>query len=126
MDEEKIFGPLSLRQFLYVAAAAAAVYAASLFLPVWGVAAAAVAAAIVVLPLVRAAEPPPLDQRFVDAKKASLSSEDFRAWQRRKVAELQSQIFARAERGLAVDPELERAKAMIEAAGIEAERPAAL
>jgi hypothetical protein len=126
MDEEKIFGPLSLRQFLYVAVAAGAVYAAYLFLPLWGAAAAAVAAAIVTLPLVRAVEPPPFDQKFIDAKKASLAPEDFQRWQRRKVAELQSQISARAERGLSADSELERAKAMVEAAAGESRQAPSL
>lgn len=114
VDDERIFGPLTLRQFVYAAAGAAIAYLAVTRL---GSPAGAVVAAFALgaaFALVRGAEPPPFDEAYVRRKRAELGREKFAAWARGKLALLASYETARAEKGLAPDPTSAAARALVE------------
>ncbi len=109
MDDERIFGPLTLRQFIYAAVAAMIVYLAygqlerAVSIPI------AIAVIAAAFSLIRRAEPPPFNEEYVRRKRAELGPEGFGLWLQKKVASILSQQEMRAQRGLSPDPKLAEA-----------------
>ena len=116
MDEEKIFGPLTFRQFIYVAAGIGIIYLAynnlaqNISIPL------AVLVVVATFIFVRRAEPPPFNEESLKIKKSQLSREEFQKWCQKKIAMIQSQISVREQRGLVADPAFEKTKELLESA----------
>ena len=108
MDEEKIFGPLTLRQFLYVAGGVVLIYFSmgvleeKFFIPLDIFIAIAVFVAVKNAPVVI------VDENYINRKKYSCNPEEFKKWLNRKIAMVQAQISIREAKGMKSDPELER------------------
>lgn len=108
MDEEKIFGPFTFRQFIYVAGGIGIIYfvynnfAQNMSIPF------AIVIAAATFVFVRKAEPAPFNEESLRIKKTTLSKEEFEKWCRRKIAMIQSQIYVREQKGLVADPILKQ------------------
>lgn len=115
MDEEKIFGPLTFRQFIYAAGGALIVYfiynnfAQKISIPF------SILVAAVAFVFVRRAEPPPLTEENIRIKKSKMSREEFERWCQRKIAMIQFQISVREQKGLRPDPSFEKVQESLEA-----------
>ncbi|MDO8594919.1 MAG: PrgI family protein [bacterium] len=117
-EEDKIFGPLTLKQFITVAIGFTLSYVAYIYLPV--PLAHIALALIVIVTLVTAFirfSPKKFQgdlRQYLLEKKSTLPPEDYQKLLQRKLAELQSQIHMRASRGLRADPKLEEVKDIFE------------
>ena len=118
-EEERIFGPFTLKQFITLAAAFGLAYAANLFLPEplsYGATVVIVLAALFVT-FVRLAPkvipPEELRQYFLE-QRASLPPEEYRKLLQRKVIYVFNQIEMRERAGLPPDPKLEEVKQVFE------------
>jgi len=107
MDEEKIFGPLTLRQFLCSAVSIGAIYFAYTYLepkfsiPVIIVAVIFLISGFIIYPAVI------VDENYIKQKRSNCENlEVFQKWLRKKIAMIQSQISIRESRGMSPDPEL--------------------
>ena len=115
MDEEKIFGPLTFRQFIYAAGGALIIYffynnfAYNISIPF------SILVAAVAFVFVRRAEPPPFTEENIRIKKSKMSREEFQKWCKMKIAIIQSQIYMREQRGLAADPSFKKVRESLEA-----------
>ena len=108
MDEEKIFGPLTLRQFLYVAVGFGLCYLVYNYTDTGYTVPLIVIIAGICLALIFNAPRIVIDENYIKMKKAnSKSPEEFERWVRRKIAFLTMQIKMRKSKGLPVDPRLE-------------------
>ncbi|MSR78937.1 MAG: hypothetical protein EXS59_02210 [Candidatus Taylorbacteria bacterium] len=119
MIEDRIFGPLTLKQFISLAIGFGLSYLAYSNLP--RLSAYLVIAVIVILALFTASvrfQPKhigdaDMKQYFLDLK-AQTPPDEYRKMLERKIAELESQIQMRKGRGLPPDPKLEEVRAMLE------------
>ena len=110
MDEEKIIGPLTFRQFIYTAIGVGAVYLVhNNFKQEVSIPFSIVAIALTMFSIWKA-QPAPFTEETIRNKRSTLSKEDFDKWCRRKIAMLESQIYYRKMRGLPPDPSLEKVK----------------
>ncbi len=115
-DDEKIFGPLTFRQFVYAAAGIGAIYLAynnlaqKVSIPL------AIVVAVVTFILIRQAAPAPFNEEYIRIKKSKLTKEEFEKWCQRKIAMIQAQIYVREQKGMPADPSFEKVKKILEAA----------
>ena len=99
MDEERIIGPLTFKQFIYVSGGFGIIYfiynnyTQNISIPL------AIIIAISVFVLIRKAEPAPFNEKSLQNKKATLSKEEFEKFCRRKIAMIQFQISTREHKG---------------------------
>lgn len=118
MIEERIIGPLTLKQFITVAVGFGLSYLAYTRIPapLAYVAIAIIVAATVITAFVRF-NPGKIEgdfkQYFLDLK-AKTPPADFQRMLQRKLAELESQIQMRESRGLSRDPKLEEVRNILE------------
>ena len=117
MDEEKIFGPLTLRQFLYSAGSFGVIFFAYTYLelklsiPIIIVAVGFFISGFISHPAVT------IDENYIKLKRSNcVNLEDFQRWLRKKIAMVQSQISIRESRGLVPDPKLDDALRMFQSA----------
>jgi len=117
MDEEQVFGPLSIRQFLYAAAGFGLSFLAynslelSYSLPIILVIAGIFIALILNSPSIT------IDENYIKVKRAnSKNQEEFEKWIKFRMAMILSQIHTREERGMLQDPKLEAMSKMLEEA----------
>lgn len=115
--EEKIFGPLSFKQFLCLAAGIGAMYLVrpyvaegKLFYPVMVL----IGIATLILILRFSSKKVENLKEYFEIKKSELSPEEYVKFLHRKIAEIQSQIYMRREKGLAEDPKLREGLDMLE------------
>ncbi|MEI6190780.1 MAG: PrgI family protein [bacterium] len=117
MDEEKILGPLTLRQFLYSAGSFVAIFFAYTYLdtklsiPIIIVTVGFFISGFISHPAVT------IDENYIKLKRSNcVNLEDFQRWLRKKIAMVQSQISIRESRGLVPDPKLDDALRMFQSA----------
>jgi hypothetical protein len=110
MDDSQIFGPLTLRQFLYVAGGVIVCFIvydyfdAKISTPVIVFVAGACISLIMNAPRVV------LNEEYIQKKKAtSPTPEVFDRWVRFKIAMIESQVYARKNKRLVSDPKLDAA-----------------
>ncbi len=109
MNDEKVFGPFTLKQFIYFIIAVIAIYFIynnfdnGMKIPI------IILIAALTIVYLKRIEPPPFNEEYIKKKKAELSPEKFRRMIQRKIAMLQFQISLRKERGLVEDPSLSKA-----------------
>lgn len=115
MDEEKIFGPFTLRQFIYFAFGLGVAYLVyktvelNIAIPIIIV----IIGAVIIL--IRNSPAIVMDERYIKAKKFQFKNPDeYSKWLQKKIAEIQSQISMRKARGLVGDPTLESVLKMFE------------
>jgi hypothetical protein len=109
-DEEKIFGPLNLKQFIRVAGAFGLGYFSYRFMPLQVSIPLIVVAAVILFSAFVNQTPVVFNEEFIKRKRYSFKNlEDFQKWLNRKIAEIESQIYQRKNRGLVPDPSLEKA-----------------
>ncbi|MEK7575369.1 MAG: PrgI family protein [Patescibacteria group bacterium] len=115
MDEEKIFGPLTFRQFRYLAIGVFLSYGAYTYLePKISYALIAVIAGITIV-MIRNSPVVVIDESYIKIKRFnSKNLEEFQGWLRSKIAMLQAQISIRNIKGLRLDPKFERVLKMFE------------
>lgn len=108
MDEEKIFGPLTFRQFLYASAGFILCYfiytnlELKMSIPIIILIAGASLALVLNAPKIV------IDENYLKIKKSqSKSPEEFERWIQRRIAIIQSQISMREQKGMKSNPELE-------------------
>jgi hypothetical protein len=117
MDEENIFGPLTLRQFIYSAGGALVIYFAYEYLALKVSLPIIVVAAIVIVTGFIQHQAVVIDENYIRNKRnESESLQKFQRWLNLKIATIKSQISIRESRGLVSDPELEKALKMFETA----------
>ncbi|MDB5204093.1 MAG: hypothetical protein JWP09_121 [Candidatus Taylorbacteria bacterium] len=114
MDDEKIFGPLTFTQLIYAAVGGGIIYLLQNNVKPMLADISSVVIVIIALCLIKRASPPPFDDKYINTKRNELGMEEFKKWKQRKIAMIEAQIGLRKEKGLAVDPELERVKHLIE------------
>lgn len=115
MDEEKIFGPLTLRQFIYAAIGAALCYIVYTNIQSPYNFAAAIIIAGIAIAMIRNNPGVIMDERYIELKKLqSQTPEEFEKWIQKKLAEVHSQIAMREERGLKPNPKLEIVRKILE------------
>jgi len=117
MDEEKIFGPLTFRQFLYTSGCLGVIYLAynylelKLSIPITILAIVFLISAFISHPAVI------IDENYIKLKRSNCDNlEEFQRWLRKKIAVIQSQISQREESGMVPDPELSTKLKMFETA----------
>jgi hypothetical protein len=115
MDEDKVFGPLTLRQFLYSVFSFGVMYLSYTYLPLKISIPIIILAVIffisgfIVYPTVI------INEDYLKLKRSQCDNlEQFQRWLKKKIAEIQSQINMRATRGLIEDPKLNQALQMFE------------
>jgi hypothetical protein len=120
LDEEKIFGPLSLRQFLYVSLGFGLAYLGYRFLdsmlgiPFIVIGIGLALKAFINVPTII------INEEYIKAKRYHCKNlEEFQKWLKRKIVMCQSQIEIRRQRGMTIDPELEKTLKMFQTALIE-------
>ncbi len=113
MNEEKIFGPFTLRQFIYVVVAIAAIYYAynnlsqSISIPL------GIVIAIGAYTLIKNSPAESFDESSIRRKRSELGHEKFQQWVRRKQAMIEAQIAFREQRGLPADPAFTKTKDLL-------------
>jgi hypothetical protein len=116
MDDDKIFGPLTLRQFLYLSLGLGLAYFAykfwdsklNIIVILFGL---GMAVRAFLIPVVV------IDENYIKAKRYNCKNfEEFQKWLRMKIAFCQSQIAQRKNEGMISDPKLEKALQMFETA----------
>lgn len=118
MIEEKIFGPLTLRQFIYTAIGFGISYLShsnlekSISIPI------IIVVIILTINFVfnTSEESEVFSTENLSRKRTELGEEKFDKWTQRKIAEIQSQISTRENRGLVADPNLNKIKEILESA----------
>ncbi len=114
MDEQRIFGPLTLRQFFYVAAGLGLIlyiynnFEQGISIPLIFI------IAVATFILVRNARPEPFNESYIQKKLSFLNPDQFKKWQQKAIAMIQAQISVREEKGLPADPELIKIKGILE------------
>lgn len=114
MDEQRIFGPLTLRQFFYVAAGLGLIlyiynnFEQGISIPLIFV------IAVATFILVRNARPEPFNESYIQKKLSLLNPDQFKKWQQKAIAMIQAQISVREEKGLPADSELIKIKGILE------------
>lgn len=109
MDDEPIFGPLNLKQFIRVAFGFGLIYFAYSFFPLNISIPIIIVGAVIAFSAFIIHTPVIIDEDYIKQKRFSFKNpEDFQKWLKRKIASLQAQIHAREYRGLIADPELEK------------------
>jgi len=117
MDEEKIFGPLSLRQFLYSAAGFGLGYLAYYYLEIGYSLPIIILLAGIVIGLILNSPSITIDENYLKIKKAnSKNQEEFERWIKFRMAMILSQIHARADKGMVPDPKLDAMAKILEEA----------
>lgn len=108
MDEEKIFGPLTFRQFLYAAGGVALCYLAYTNLELKVSIPVIIIVAGIFLAIILNAPKVVIDENYIKMKKVhSKNPEEFERWVQQKIAMIQSQISIRKEKGFSSDPKLQ-------------------
>ena len=117
MDEEKIFGPLTLRQFIYSAGGLIAIYFAYNYLDQKiSIPIIILAIGLIIIGFVKH-QAVIIDENYIKNKRnESESLEKFQRWLNMKIATIKSQISIRESRGLVSNPELDKALVMFETA----------
>lgn len=114
MNDERIFGPLTLKQFIYAVIGIAGIYyvynylGASIGIPL------AILIAVFAALIIKNSNPPPFNESYIRQKRSELGKEEFLRWCQKKIAMIQAQMFFREQRGLIADPALGRMKDLIE------------
>lgn len=114
MNDERIFGPLTLKQFIYAIIGLAGIYyvynylGSSIGIPL------AVLIAVIAALLIKNSNPQPFNESYIRQKRSELGKEEFLKWCRKKIAMIQAQISFREQRGLTADPALTKMKDLIE------------
>jgi len=117
MDEEKIFGPLSLRQFLYSAAGFGLGYLAYTYLEISYSLPVIILLAGIVIALILNSPSIVIDENYLKIKKANCKNqEEFDRWIKFRMAMIYSQIHTRADKGMVPDPKLDAMAKMLEEA----------
>ncbi|MDO8623995.1 MAG: PrgI family protein [bacterium] len=117
MDEEKVIGPFTARQFLYLTGGVGVAYLAYRFLSLSMSIPLVALAGYVVFVLMKRSAPPHIDENYIKAKRYQLgSAEEYQKWLQRKIAEIQSQVSMRKQRGFVQDHELDKVREMFEIA----------
>jgi len=117
MDEEKIFGPLSFRQFLYSAAGFGLGYLAYTFLKISYSLPIIILLAGVVIALILNSPSITIDENYIKIKKANCKNQkEFERWIKFRMAMVLSQIHTREYKGMVPDPKLEAMSKMLEEA----------
>ncbi len=117
MDEEKIFGPLTLRQFLYSAGSFSIIFFAYSYLELKISIPIIITVIILFLSAFINSSPVVIDDEYIKRKRFNYKNlEEFQKWIKMKIAEIQSQIHARKYRGLIPDPRLDKKLEMFERA----------
>lgn len=115
MDEEKIFGPLTFRQFLYAAVGALLAYVTYTNVQTPYNFAAVIVIAGIVIAGIRNNQGVIMDEHYIELKKLnSKTPEEFEKWIQKKLAEIHAQIALREERGLRPNPTLEIVRKILE------------
>lgn len=115
IDEEKLVGPFTLRQFLYFAGGFGLVYVASIYVQGYGLLAIALAVGLPVFGLIRQSTPPPLDANYIQTKRRTFADPlKYRRWLQRKIALAQSQKAERESHGFIADPVIDEAIELLE------------
>ena len=119
MIEDRIFGPLSFRQFLVVAAGVALLWLINDKLNgQLSQTTAIILSALVVLAalvFIQRLKPVPFTEETLKITKAEMSPEQFSKWIRMRVAMLSSQRAMREAQNMPPDPKLEAVMKMLEA-----------
>ena len=115
MDEEKIFGPLTLRQFFYAAAGFGLCYLSLNYLESKYAIPIVVVLAAIVLALILNSPKIVIDENYLKIKQAnSKNSEEFERWLKMEIAMIKSQIHFREQRSSSPDPKLESMLKLLE------------
>ena len=108
MDEDKLFGPLTIRQFLYAAAGFALCYGAYTYLEIKYSIAVIVIVAGICISLILNAPKIVIDENYLKLKKAnSKNQQEFEKWVRNRIAILEVHIYMLKEKGMTPDPKIE-------------------
>jgi hypothetical protein len=117
MDEEKIFGPLTLRQFLYSAGSFGVIFFAYTYLEPKNSVPVIIIAIILFLSAFINSSQVIIDDEYIKRKRFHYKNlEEFQRWINSKIAEVRSQINARKYRGLIPDPQLDKKLELFERA----------
>jgi hypothetical protein len=119
-DDEKIFGPLNLKQFYTCAAGFGAIYVSYRFLPLKFTIPIAIVAVVLIISTFINQPSIVFDENYIKSKRYSFKNrEEYDRWLKRKTAEIQAQIYTRKTRGLIADPKLEDVLKLLESASKE-------
>jgi hypothetical protein len=108
MDEERIFGPLTLRQFLILAVGVLFVFivytqtASGIGVP------SSILIAATTLVMIFRFKGATINESYIQKKRSALPRDAFEKWIQKKIAMIESQKAIRVARGLPIDPELEQ------------------
>lgn len=115
MDEERIFGPLTFRQFIYAVLGAGFCYLAYTNIQFPYNFAAIIIIAGIAIAGIRNNPGVIMDEHYIELKKLqSKTPEEFEKWIQKKLATVYSQITMRKEKGLSPDPKLEIIRKILE------------
>jgi len=106
MNEDRIVGPFTFKQFLHVAGGVALIYLLfNYFGGMLGIVLSILVAGTTFV-FVRQNVPEPLNETTLRQKRTELGAEEFERWRQKKIAEIQSRITDREQKGLSPVPSL--------------------
>ncbi len=116
-EEDKIFGPLTFRQFLYLAMGSGIIYFAYNYLDRKEGIPIIVVSALVTFAVTFINNTPRvvIDENYIKIKRSHFkNTEEFKKWLNKITAQVQAQITIREIRNIPKDPELERILELLE------------